>query len=1066
MPNVVFASRRMKFIQLFFITVIACSIVAIFESSTATNAQTNTTSLRDFAVFGTNGVILQKTDSIASGYIGSNDDILMADEITVAASSIVFAPNLEIRGITRVQTAYFTNLSNNSAVVNRYPFPTTPLVTFPTVPTVTPGTQNITVAAGQSQSLAAGSYSALLVQSGGTLVLSGGTYHFSNITLERNARLSFSAATEVRVANRLSADDDSVIAPQSGTAVTANQILIGVYGRNASEVEVPVAEFMGDNTVSATVYVPNGNLNFGGRGQLQGAFIGNWVYMGVETRISLASYFANAIAAPTATPTLPPTATTVPPTVPPTATPTLPPTATTVPPTVAPTLPPTATTVPPTVAPTLPPPTTSTTATSLRDFAVFGTNGVMLQKTERINSGYVGSHEDVIMADEMTVAAASSVFAPILEIRGSTTVQTAYFTNLNNASSVVNEYPFPSTPLVTFPAAPSITIGTQNITVSNSQSRTLAAGSYNDLVIGSSGIAVLTGGVYHFNNITLQRDAQIRFTGATEIRMAGRIYADSRSVIAPQSGTTVTPQQILVGIYRQNAAETETPVADFRGSNIVSATIYVPNGILNEGGRSQILGAFIGKWVRMGVESQVSLASYFTNTTVTSPVTPPTALPTATLVPPTAIPVLPTATLVPPTATPVTTTGSVFYVSRNGNNADGRSWATAWNELNRIDWTQIRPGTTIYIDGGTTSMMYQTTLTIGASGLAGQPIRIQRATTAGRSGRVVMFGGRTTSLPYCGQATYDDSASANFREQGIHTNNHRFVTIDGMGWRGIEIHGFKRAGIRIERGSTDITVRNVEIRNNGRAFTNTSGWRSDYPGVILAGVNTTFQRAIIHDNGADAFQSMWDDNNISNFRLEQSWLYNSRRHPSVNESFNYCTHSDGIQLYDGGLISGITVTETIFGPGFTQNLMFGEPLNSSGSWADIQNVTFRDVIFSRGADNGVHNKHNTNSSNWVLDRVTIDCVGTKYNCLHIDNSNHTVRNSVIVYGYIWLHDGLNTYSGNCTWNTTGFALGQSVNPSFVSFHSTDMFALNDYTVRASGCTGSRITSVNQLLSMP
>jgi hypothetical protein len=670
----------------------------------------------------------------------------------------------------------------------------------------------------------------------------------------------------------------------------------------------------------------------------------------------------------------------------------------------------------------------------------------MIQSSDIVNSGYVGSHEDVTMADQVAVAPSSLVFAPTLDILGTTRVQTAYFTNLNNSSAVVNHNPFPTTPLVTFPSAPAVTPGLQLINVPISGSQTLAAGSYGGLLVQVRGTVVLTGGVYHFSNITLQRDAQIRFTAPTEIRVVNRIYADYGSVIAPQSGTAVTPNQILVGVYRHQAAETDAPAADFKGNNTVSATVYAPNSILRFSGSDQLLGAFIAKWVRFGVQSQITLSSYFANTT--SPVIQPPALP------------------IPPTATPVTSTSSVFYVSRNGNNADGRSWATAWNELSRIDWTQIRPGSIIYIDGGSTSMMYQTTLNIAASGQVGQPIRIQRSTESGRNGRVVMFGGRTTNLPYCGQASYNDSGSENYREYGIHTNNHRFITIDGMGWRGIEIHGFKRTGIRIERYSTDITVRNVEIRNNGRAFVDSNGWRSDHPGVILAGANVTFQRAIIHDNGSDSFQSMWDNNNIANFRLEQSWLYNGRRHPNVNESFNWCTHTDGIQIYDGGVVSGITITETFIGPGFTQGTMLGQTLNSNGSWADVQNVTFRDVVFSRGADNGAHAKHGSNPRNWVLERVTIDCVGTKYNCLDIDNSNHTIRDSVIVHGYIWFPDGLDNYSGNCTWNTSGFAIGQVTNPSFASFNSTDMFALNDYTVSASGCTGSRLTSVNQLLSMP
>src|SRR5262245_32137390 len=88
-----------------------------------------------------------------------------------------------------------------------------------------------------------------------------------------------------------------------------------------------------------------------------------------------------------------------------------------------------------------------------------------------------------------------------------------------------------------------------------------------------------------------------------------------------------------------------------------------------------------------------------------------------------------------------TTTGQVFYVSRRGSNGDGRTWATAWNELNQIRWSVIQPGATIYIDGGTTSIQYTTTLTVGKSGTSTAPIRILRSPTAGRNGQVIFFGG-------------------------------------------------------------------------------------------------------------------------------------------------------------------------------------------------------------------------------------------------------------------------------------------------------------------------------------
>jgi hypothetical protein len=415
------------------------------------------------------------------------------------------------------------------------------------------------------------------------------------------------------------------------------------------------------------------------------------------------------------------------------------------------------------------------------------------------------------------------------------------------------------------------------------------------------------------------------------------------------------------------------------------------------------------------------------------------------------------------------TTGQVFYVSRRGNNTTGLSWATAWNELNQIRWDLVLPGATIYIDGGGTRMLYRTTMVIGRSGNSNNLITISTSDMAGHNGQVVFFGGRANNLPYCNQATYRNQADRTMREHGIITNGHDFILIDGMHWRGIRMHGYRDSAIVLDPDSRYITVRNVEIYNNGAAIRTSRGWVPEHPGVRLAGQFVTFRQVIIHDNGQDAFQSLHSQNEIADFRLIRSWLYNGRPHPRLAESSNYCTHTDGIQIYSGGVVTGIAVIQSVFGPGFTQNVMFGQETTDSGQWADVQDVSFRDVVFSRGADNGVVAYRGSTSSNWLLLRVTIDCRGTKSHCLRIENANHTIRDSIIVDGRITLSEGLRNFSGNCTVNTTGSDIGREVSSVFVSVSTRGMFALDDYTVSAdlsSVCTGSTITSAAQLLSMP
>src|SRR5689334_13107458 len=45
--------------------------------------------------------------------------------------------------------------------------------------------------------------------------------------------------------------------------------------------------------------------------------------------------------------------------------------------------------------------------------------------------------------------------------------------------------------------------------------------------------------------------------------------------------------------------------------------------------------------------------------------------------------------------------GDAWYVSPSGSNADGKTWATAWKELDQIDWSVVKPADRIEIDAGT-----------------------------------------------------------------------------------------------------------------------------------------------------------------------------------------------------------------------------------------------------------------------------------------------------------------------------------------------------------------------------
>ncbi len=402
-----------------------------------------------------------------------------------------------------------------------------------------------------------------------------------------------------------------------------------------------------------------------------------------------------------------------------------------------------------------------------------------------------------------------------------------------------------------------------------------------------------------------------------------------------------------------------------------------------------------------------------------------------------------------------------FYVSKIGDNSDGLSWETAWNELDQIDWERVGPGDTILLDGGKFEMVYSTQLMVVKSGVYGMPITIKMAHERGRDGKVVIFGGRSTPLPYCGQNNYIYQ-TYRVGKIGLLIDGASWIVIDGTGWSGIAIHGHNTHGIQLSPGSDNVTLRNIEVYDNGTARRWGSGWRSDSAGIFFSGSNLTFERLIVHDNGQDAFQS---DGGNENFILRQSWLYNARRHPTVNESFNYCSHSDGLQIYNGEQQSGFLFEESIIGPGFTNGLILGSISQSRSTYAVINDVTLRDVLLTKAADNNILSYPKTQPQGWILDHVTVDCSNTKYECLHLEGSDHRVSNSIFWGAKILFTDQQIELNNNCQWESKGSRVGEVANPLFEDVNGSEPFYLGNYTLTPeSPCegSGSRLTSVRQL----
>lgn len=429
---------------------------------------------------------------------------------------------------------------------------------------------------------------------------------------------------------------------------------------------------------------------------------------------------------------------------------------------------------------------------------------------------------------------------------------------------------------------------------------------------------------------------------------------------------------------------------------------------------------------------------------------------------------------------------TTYYISKNGNNADGLSWATAWNELNKINWSLVQPGDTLLLDGGSRSMTYTTTLTIGKSGTQAAPIMVKRATDAGHNGQVILFGGRSTPLPYCGQANYTYRATGTFNH-GIVMGANSWVIIDGGSWDGMSIYGFDSHGVDMTSNPGNDTLRNLEIYDNGSASQSGGSWNpnTDGHGVFLNGSNLTFENMDIHDNSDDEFDT--GVGSINNITIRSSWLHITREDPNnPGLPFNQCVHQDGYQIYSGGTEGGILFENDIVGPGLKEGTILGNTPQSGNAAVAVNNVTIRNSLFLNKVIN-IMGYPQVQESGWVLDHDTVFTPGSGTpastgvpggTSFFLQGSNNTVTNSIFYEGQIYLPNGLAAFAKNCQWRTTGSTpaiAGQTVDPQFVtdvsSYNfSTPLIAIANanFALQAtSPCkgSGSSITSLKRFLQL-
>ena len=265
-----------------------------------------------------------------------------------------------------------------------------------------------------------------------------------------------------------------------------------------------------------------------------------------------------------------------------------------------------------------------------QDFVVLGDEGIWVRNGSVVVSGDVGanvasagpwlaSDQEVTIGENVLVQDPNSaVLGDTMRLKTGSQVHDVSVNTLKGPGVIQGTVTTPVTlPLVAaLPHVPPVMPGTQDFDVPSGGTLSLDAGNYGVLKARNGAVVTLTGGVYHFQSWNIRANAQVLAAAPVDIRVQEHLETRDHVVVGPApSATTLTAADVVIvgtGINGTTGAIDATPEAvKFGTDNTLRANIYAPNGLLRIKTDSTATGAFIGKWVRMGNGSTITLEGGF-----------------------------------------------------------------------------------------------------------------------------------------------------------------------------------------------------------------------------------------------------------------------------------------------------------------------------------------------------------------------------------------------------------------------------------------------------------------------
>lgn len=264
---------------------------------------------------------------------------------------------------------------------------------------------------------------------------------------------------------------------------------------------------------------------------------------------------------------------------------------------------------------------------ALRNVAVLATHGAWLQARADVLSGdvivnaagsapFLNGGVELYVAGNATTAAGWDVEANRVTLAAGAVVSgDVYYNQLTNGGTIGGALvtPLALPVFASLPAFLDSTPGSTDVSVANSGTRTLAPGSYRDLIVGRKATVTFTGGIYHFRSVQVERESKLLFSAASQVRVQQKVSTGILTTIGPGSGSSATAASIVfyvAGVNGTSGGLAATPKAvDIGADNAVSANLYAPNGTLWLRDGAQATGSLIARDVQVGADAQVALSS-------------------------------------------------------------------------------------------------------------------------------------------------------------------------------------------------------------------------------------------------------------------------------------------------------------------------------------------------------------------------------------------------------------------------------------------------------------------------